>query len=131
MLRACPRNLDALQNRFNVRTIFKTEHTLCGTLMETGPVTDAQKMTQRVHNIPCDCGRGYIGATNRPLEVRIEHQYNLTPSKLEKSKLEPNICTMKATKYVGTKRTSYRLNQTPLTGVTRNISTCLCRSSDQ
>jgi hypothetical protein len=30
-------------NRFNVRTIFKTKHTLRGTLMKTGPVTDASR----------------------------------------------------------------------------------------
>jgi predicted GIY-YIG superfamily endonuclease len=41
-----------------------------------------------VYNIPCDCGRCYIGATSRPLKVRIkEHKYNLTEGLLENSKL--------------------------------------------
>jgi hypothetical protein len=31
-------------NCFNVRIIFKTKHTLLGTLTKTGPVTDAQQM---------------------------------------------------------------------------------------
>jgi hypothetical protein len=41
-----------------------------------------------VYNIPCDCGRCYLGETSRPLEVRIEEQkYNLKEDLLEKSKL--------------------------------------------
>jgi predicted GIY-YIG superfamily endonuclease len=75
-------------NRFSLRTIFKTKHTLRGTLMKTGSVTDAQKTKQCVYSIPCDCGKCYIGETNRPIEVRIkEHKCNLTQGLLEKSKL--------------------------------------------
>jgi hypothetical protein len=75
-------------NRFNLRTIFKTKNTLHGTLVETGPVRDAQQMKQFVYSIPCDGGRCYTGETSRPLEVRIkEHKYNLTQGLLEKSKL--------------------------------------------
>jgi predicted GIY-YIG superfamily endonuclease len=56
--------------------------------MKTGPVRDAQQMKQCVYSITCDCGRCYIGETDRPLEVRIkEHKYNLTQGLLEKSKL--------------------------------------------
>jgi hypothetical protein len=43
-------------NRFNLRTIFKTKHTLHVTLMNTGPVRDAQQTKQCVYSIPCDCG---------------------------------------------------------------------------
>jgi hypothetical protein len=69
------------ENRFNLRTIFKTKHTFRGTLMKTGPVRDAQQTKQCMYNIPCDCGRCYIGETNRSSEVRIkEHKYNLTQS---------------------------------------------------
>jgi hypothetical protein len=75
-------------NRFNVRTIFKTKHTLCGTLMETGPVGDVQQLKQCVYSIPCDCGRCYISETSGPLEVHIkEYKYNLTQGLLKKSKL--------------------------------------------
>jgi predicted GIY-YIG superfamily endonuclease len=56
--------------------------------MKTGPVRDAQEMKQCVYNIPCDCGRCYIGKTRRPLEVHIkEHKYNLTQGLLEKSQV--------------------------------------------
>jgi hypothetical protein len=75
-------------NRFNLRTVFKTEHTLRGTLMKTGPVRDAEQTKKCVCSIPCDCGRCYNGETSRPLEVRSkEHKYNLTQGLLEKSKL--------------------------------------------
>jgi hypothetical protein len=66
-------------NCFNVRTIFKTIHTLHGILMKTGAVKEAQQTNQCVHNVPWYCGRCYIGETSRTLEVHIkEHQYNLT-----------------------------------------------------
>jgi predicted GIY-YIG superfamily endonuclease len=69
-------------NRYHLRTIFKTN----------GPVRDAQQTKQSVYSIPCDCGRCYIGATSRLLEVRIkEHKYNLTQSLLEKSELAQHV----------------------------------------
>jgi hypothetical protein len=75
-------------NRFNLRTIFVTNHTLRGTLMKTGPVRDAQETKQCEYNIPCDCGSRYISETIRPLEERIkEHKCNLTQGLLQKSKL--------------------------------------------
>jgi hypothetical protein len=75
-------------NRFNVRTIFKTKHTIRGALMKTGRARDAQQTKQCVYSIPCDCGRCYIGETSRPLEVCIkEHKYDLTQCLLGKSNL--------------------------------------------
>jgi hypothetical protein len=79
-------------NRFNLRNIFKNKHKLCGTLMKTGPVRDAQQMKQCVYSIPCDWGKCYIGETSRYLEVCLkEHKYNLTQGLLEKIKISP-IC---------------------------------------
>jgi hypothetical protein len=41
-----------------------------------------------MYNIPCDCGRCYIGEISTPLEARIkEHNYKLTQGLLEKPKL--------------------------------------------
>jgi hypothetical protein len=74
-------------NCFNVRTIFKTKHTLHGTLTKTGLVRDAQQMKQCMYSIPHDCGGCYINKTSRPLGVYIkEHKYNLTQGLLNKSK---------------------------------------------
>jgi predicted GIY-YIG superfamily endonuclease len=84
--------LEYTGNRFNVRTTFKTKHTLRGTLMETEPARDAQQKQQSVYSITCDCGRYYIGEISRPLEVRIKgHKYNLTQSLLGKSKLAQHV----------------------------------------
>jgi hypothetical protein len=58
-------------NRYNIRTIFKTKHTLRGTLMTTTPDRGLQQIRQCVYNIPCECGRCYIGEKSRPLEVLI------------------------------------------------------------
>jgi hypothetical protein len=72
---------------FNVRTIFKTKYTFCGTLMKIRPAIDSQQTKQCVHSIPCECGRCYIDETNRPLEACIENKYKLTQGLLENSKL--------------------------------------------
>jgi hypothetical protein len=79
-------------NRFNVRSIFKTKHTLHGTVMKTRLVKDAQQMKHCVYNIPYNCGRCYIGETGIFLELRIkEHKHNLTQGLLEKPKLAQHV----------------------------------------
>jgi hypothetical protein len=95
-------------------------------MMKTGPVRDAQQTKQCVYNIPCDLGRCYNSETSRPLEVCTKkHKYHPTQGLLEKSKLALYIYIKKGTKYVGKKRMSCRLNQTPHTGNTRNMPACL------
>jgi hypothetical protein len=44
-------------NHFNLSTIFKTKHTLRGTMIKAGPVRVAQQTKQCVYSIPGDCGR--------------------------------------------------------------------------
>jgi hypothetical protein len=79
-----------IRNRFNVRIVFKTKHSLRGTLMKAVSVADAQQTDQWVYNVPCDCGRCQIGETSRPLEVGIkEHENNGTQSLLEKNQISP------------------------------------------
>jgi hypothetical protein len=93
--------------------------------METGPVRDSQQTKQCVYNILCDCGRYYNSETSRLLEVCIKEQkYKLTQG-LMKNQNDPNMRTKKAKKYVGVKRRSCRLNQTPHTGNTKNLPTYL------
>jgi hypothetical protein len=70
-------------NRYNIRTNFRTKHTLRNTLMRTRPMSDPQLTAHCIYNIPCECGRSYVGETGRPLSVRI----NLKNSLLDKSKL--------------------------------------------
>jgi hypothetical protein len=79
-------------NGYNIRTIFKTKHTLRSSLMKTGPERDLQQMTQCVYSIPCECGRSYTGKTGRPPAMWLcEHRHNLKEGLLEKLKIA-SIC---------------------------------------
>jgi hypothetical protein len=85
MLRVFPKKkkIRFIEDRFNIRTTFKTEHTLRGVLIKTGPVGYAQQTKQGLCSIPCDYGK-----TGKPSKVRIkEHKYNLTQGLLENPKL--------------------------------------------
>jgi hypothetical protein len=75
-------------NRYNIRVIFKTKHTLRSSFMKTRPERDPLQTAQCIYSIPSECGRSYIGETGRPLAVRLrEHRHNLKEGLLEKSKL--------------------------------------------
>jgi predicted GIY-YIG superfamily endonuclease len=75
-------------NRYNIRTIFKTRHTLRSSLMKTRTERDPLQKAQCIYCIPCECGRNYIGETDRPLSMRLwQHRHNLQQGLLEKSKL--------------------------------------------
>jgi hypothetical protein len=56
--------------------------------MRTRPERDPQQTAQCIYNIPCECGRSYIGKTGRHLAVPLrEHGHNLQQGLSEKSKL--------------------------------------------
>jgi hypothetical protein len=56
--------------------------------MKTRPERDPQQNAQCVYSIPCECGRSYIGETDRPVALWLrEHRHNLQEGLLEKSKL--------------------------------------------
>jgi hypothetical protein len=75
-------------NSYNIRTIFKNKYTLRNTLIGTRPMSDTQLRAQCIYNIPCECGRSYVGETGRHLSVSIgEHKLNLKNCLLDKSKL--------------------------------------------
>jgi hypothetical protein len=75
-------------NWYNIRTIFKTKHTLSSSLMKTRPERDPRHTPQCIYSTPCECGRRYIGEIGRPLAVRLrEYRQNLKKGLLQKSKL--------------------------------------------
>jgi hypothetical protein len=77
----------------NIRTIFKTKHTLRSSLLKTRLKRDLQQMAQSIHSIPCECGRSYIDETGRPLAMQLcEYRHNLKEDLLEKSKLAQHAC---------------------------------------
>jgi hypothetical protein len=75
-------------NRYNIRTIFRTKHTLRSSLMNTRPKIEPQQTAQCGYSVLCECGRSYIGETGRLLAARFrEHRHNLKEGLLKKSKL--------------------------------------------
>jgi hypothetical protein len=58
-------------NHNNIRTIFKSKHTLRSSLMKTRLERDPQQMAHCIYSISCECGRSYIGKTGRPLAVQL------------------------------------------------------------
>jgi hypothetical protein len=75
-------------NRYNLKIVFKTNHTLRRSIVKSRPDLDPLKIRHCIYSIPCECGRCYIGETGRPLGVRLkEHQLNLKQGLLQNSKL--------------------------------------------
>jgi hypothetical protein len=108
--------LKRIGNRYNIRTIFKTKHTLSSSLMKTRPERHPQQTAQYIYSIPCECGRSYIGETGRPLAVQVrELRHNLKKSLLEKSKLALYDC-----EETGMKLGFWKLKVTAVIGNTRN-----------
>jgi hypothetical protein len=72
-------------NNYNIRTNFKTKHTLVISLMRT----TREEIRSRGRS---ECGRSYIGETGRPLAVRLrKHRHNLKGSSYIKIKISPTF----------------------------------------
>jgi hypothetical protein len=76
----------------DIRTIFKTKHTLRSSLTKTRPERVLHQVAQCTYSIPHECGKSYIGETDRLLAVWLrEHKYNLQQALLKKSKLAQHV----------------------------------------
>ena len=63
-------------NKLDVRAVFKSSKTLRGHLCRVKGKQPLDRTKGVIYNIPCTCGREYIGETGRNLRVRIgEHKY--------------------------------------------------------
>jgi hypothetical protein len=60
--------------RFNIKTVIRTKHSLGNFLIETKPNFDTLDKSLCVYRIPCECGKEYIGETGRPLNIRTRAQ---------------------------------------------------------
>ena len=68
---------------FNIRTVFKSGPTLRSLLTDPLPTT---KQSNVVYEVPCTCGKVYIGETKRRLETRLkEHKDACTRYLTDKS----------------------------------------------
>jgi hypothetical protein len=54
-----------LGNRYNIRTIFRTEHALKGSLMGTRPERHREQTAQCVYSIAYECCRNYRQTSSR------------------------------------------------------------------
>ena len=81
-------------DKFQVKTVFKTENTMRSILTQTKPKNEEQSSKNCIYSIPCVCGKYYTGETKRPLSVRTkEHKYNIKKRHIDKSKLTEHILT--------------------------------------
>lgn len=77
-IRGFSEKLRRIGHKYNIRTVFKTQHTLRSILTHTKPINTIQNTKNVIYKIPCSCGRLYIGQTKRPMQVRAtEHKRNI------------------------------------------------------
>ena len=71
---------------FNIRTVFKSGPTLRGILTKVKDPLQTTKQSSVVYEVPCTCGKVYIGETKRWLEIRLkEHKDTRTRCLTDKS----------------------------------------------
>ena len=71
---------------FNIRTVFKSGPTLRSLLTKVKDPLPTTKQSNVVYEVPCTCGKVYIGETKRRLETRLkEHKDACTRYLTDKS----------------------------------------------
>ncbi|KAJ8911005.1 hypothetical protein NQ315_011270 [Exocentrus adspersus] len=60
--------LKKLGNNFNIRTAFKTNNTLRSILTHTKPINKEQNEKNCIYQIPCQCGKHYIGGNIKNID---------------------------------------------------------------
>ncbi|KAJ8919473.1 hypothetical protein NQ315_016573, partial [Exocentrus adspersus] len=86
------KKIKRLGNNFNIRTAFKTNNTLRSILTHTKPINKEQNEKNCIYQIPCQCGKHYIGETSRPLDVRIkEHKNYVRNYQVDRSNLAQHV----------------------------------------
>ena len=71
---------------YNIRTAFKSASTLRTALVRVNDPIPIEKKSGVVYEVPCSCGKVYIGETKRTLETRMkEHHAAARLGQLEKS----------------------------------------------
>ena len=57
--------------KFNLKVVFKSGPTLCSLLTKMKDPFPKEKLVGVVYQIPCQCGKVYVGEMQRCLEVRV------------------------------------------------------------
>jgi hypothetical protein len=88
-------NIKKLGNENNIRVVFKSKETIKSKKGNFKPKSKKLFPKEVIYNIPCECGKSYIGETVRTVEVRLkEHQVSIKRCDTDISKLtEKNVTT--------------------------------------
>ena len=71
--------------KFGLKVVFRSGLSLCSMLTRVKDTLGMEKRSKVVYQIPCSCGKKYIGETVRRLETRMkEHQDACQKGALEK-----------------------------------------------
>ena len=74
--------------KFNLRCVFYSRPTLRQSLTHVKPKEKKNSKKNSIYQIPCSCGKVYVGETKRPLEVRInEHRWATKMREIDRSKI--------------------------------------------
>jgi len=77
-----------LGNKNNIRVVFKSKETIKSKIVNFKPKSKKLSPKEVIYNIPCECGKSYIGETGRTVEVRLkEHQASVKKCDPDISKL--------------------------------------------
>ena len=61
--------------KFNLKVVFKSGPTLRSLLTRVKDPLPIEKLAGVVYQIPCQCGKVYVGETQRRLETRVNRLY--------------------------------------------------------
>ena len=83
--------IQRIGRHYNLRTVFKSATTLRNQLTKTKPTT-SKDTKNCIYNIPCECGKSYIGETKRPLAVKTkEHKTSTQRGETAKSGIAQHV----------------------------------------
>jgi hypothetical protein len=78
-----------------IRIVFNSKETLRSKLVNFKPKKKLKSAKEIIYEIPCECGKSYIGETGRKLETRLkEHTASLRRGDPEISKLTEHSVTL-------------------------------------
>ena len=87
-------DISRICRKFNIRTFFKTVTSIRTLLVHPKDPIQKEKRTRVVYEVPCSCGKVYIGKTIRTLETRIkEHKKACREADYSKSAIAEHAWT--------------------------------------
>ncbi|KAJ8917945.1 hypothetical protein NQ315_002640 [Exocentrus adspersus] len=91
-IRGLSEKIRRIGNAYNVTTAFRTQDTLRANLTRVKPKNENQDTNNCIYEIPCECGKSYIGERKRLLKVRIKKHQTLTRlGNTEKSRIAQHL----------------------------------------